>query len=94
MSTSVKRYSKTRRKLYIALEEVDHNWCIDEVKIFEKMWNAGVSLEDISTYFKRHPVEIVLLIIDRADQGRIKPRPEGLGGEYESIRLLNSKKNK
>lgn len=94
MSTSVKRNSKSRRKLYIALEEVDYNWCVDEVKIFEKMWNAGVSLEDISAYFDRDPVEIVLLIIDRAGQGKIKPRPEGLGGDYESIRLLNSQNKK
>jgi len=52
----------------------------EELNDFTELWNGEISVENIATKMKRKPIEIVLLIIDRAELGLIKGRPEGLKG--------------
>jgi hypothetical protein len=52
----------------------------EELNDFTELWNGEISAENIATKMKRKPLEIVLLIMDRAELGIIKGRPEGLKG--------------
>ena len=45
-----------------------------------ELWKGDISVENIARKMKRKPLEIGLLIIDRAELGLIKQRPKGLGG--------------
>lgn len=70
--------AKRRRKIYIALEELDFIWDADEIPDIERMWRQGYSLWDIAHACDRDPVEVLLLIIDLERKGRISPRRNGL----------------
>ena len=48
------------------------------------MWSSGVSIYDMARSFNRDPDEVVVLIIDRARQGKIKPRKGGVLGCRQS----------
>jgi len=52
----------------------------EELNDFVELWNGGISVENIAAKMKRKPIEIVLLIMDRAELGLIKGRPNGLKG--------------
>jgi hypothetical protein len=67
-------------KTYIALEECEFRWTMDQVKKLEELWNEGLSLEYIADYFGRTQLETGLLIADRAVQGILKPRKHGIFG--------------
>ncbi|WP_246064865.1 helix-turn-helix domain containing protein [Melghirimyces algeriensis] len=67
-----------RRKIYIALEDLDFIWDEDEIPDIERMWNQGFSLWDIAHACERDELEVLLLIMDRERQGSISPRKNGL----------------
>ncbi|MBN2910792.1 helix-turn-helix domain-containing protein [Polycladomyces sp. WAk] len=71
-----------RRKIYIALDDLDFNFFWDEAEIpdIERMWNAGFSIWDIANACMRDPDEVAILIMDRTRKGFIKPRPGGVYG--------------
>lgn len=76
-----KKYmTEKRQKVYIACETLDFIWDEKDVKVIERMWSSGVSIYDISRSFNRDPDEVVILIIDRARRGSIKPRKGGVLG--------------
>ena len=52
----------------------------EELHDFTELWNGEISAENIATKMKRKPIEIVLLIMDRAELGLIKGRKKGLQG--------------
>ncbi|PUB12605.1 hypothetical protein [Paenisporosarcina sp. OV554] len=52
----------------------------EELNDFTELWNGDISAENIATKMKRKQMEIVLLIMDRAELGIIKGRPSGLNG--------------
>lgn len=78
--TKVKNTGKSRKNIYVALEDADMIWDEIEVKEFEKMWKQDVPVIDIAKHFKRAPLEVAILILDRADKGHIEQRPYGLEG--------------
>lgn len=51
-----------------------------ELDVFVQYWKDGYGIEDISEEMKRTPTEILLLVLDRAEIGKIKPRKKGLFG--------------
>lgn len=77
-----RKYLKKRNNgaVYIALEEVDFTWIPKEVGQFDEMWAKGDSIFHIATVFKRKPLEVALLMMDRELKGKIKPRPNGIWG--------------
>lgn len=77
-----RKYLKKRNNgaIYIALEDADFTWIPKEVGQFDDMWAEGVSLFDMAKVFKRTPLEVALLMMDREVRGKIKPRPNGIWG--------------
>lgn len=51
-----------------------------EVEEFVRYWKDGYGIKDISKEMKRTPTEILLLVVDRAEIGKIKPRKKGIFG--------------
>ena len=51
-----------------------------ELDIFVQYWKDGFGIEYISKEMKRTPTEIALLVVDRAEIGKIKPRKKGIFG--------------
>ena len=52
----------------------------NEVEDFVRYWKKGFGIEAISKEMKRTPTEILLLVVDRAEIGKIKPRKKGIFG--------------
>ena len=55
---------KERRSIYIALENWNLFWSIEEIKEFFELWIAGFSLDYISKHLERNSDELALLIIE------------------------------
>lgn len=70
---------KSRRNLYIALEELDLVFDESEVIRLQEMWNEDKNIIEIARELGRHQLEIAALIMDQADKNIIKSRPMGLG---------------
>ncbi|MBG9714223.1 helix-turn-helix domain containing protein [Bacillus cereus] len=70
---------KSRRNLYIALEELD--LVFDESKVIRlrEMWDKDKDILEIAKELGRHQLEIAALIIDQADKNKIKLCPMVLG---------------
>ncbi|WP_368936827.1 helix-turn-helix domain containing protein [Bacillus sp. SH8-8] len=68
---------KSRRNLYIALEELD--LVFDESKVIRlrEMWDKDKDILEIAKELGRQQLEIAALIIDQADKNKIKSRPMG-----------------
>lgn len=64
--------------VYIALEEANMIWSTREVELFDKFYKKGSTIYELSERFKRPCDDIVLLALDRAQQGFIKRRTGGL----------------
>ncbi|MEK3955391.1 hypothetical protein [Psychrobacillus sp. FSL K6-1464] len=50
---------------------------LDEIVVY---WNEGCEIEEIAEKMKRKPIEALLLALDRAEIGEIKPREKGIFG--------------
>lgn len=75
-----KKYmKKSRRNLYIALEDLDLLFDESEVIRLQEMWKEGKGILEIAKELGRHQLEIAALIMDQADKNMIKSRPMGLG---------------
>jgi hypothetical protein len=68
------------RDVYIALEEINHDWTPEEVKRFDQMWKAGYSTWEIARAFIRPIDDVNILVYDRCYRKKIKPRKGGLNG--------------
>lgn len=75
-----KKYmKKSRRNLYIALEDLDLLFDESEVIRLQEMWKEDKGILEIAKELGRHQLEIAALIMDQADKNLIKSRPMGLG---------------
>lgn len=74
-----KYMKKSRRNLYIALEELDLVFDESEVIQLREMWDEDKDILEIAKELGRHQLEIAALIMDQADKNKIKSRPMGLG---------------
>lgn len=70
---------KSRRNLYIALEDLDLLFDESEVVRLKEMWNEDKGILEIAKELGRHQLEIAALIMDQADKNIIQSRPMGLG---------------
>jgi hypothetical protein len=73
--------TESRRKPYVALEDID---LIFDERILPdviQMWEGGLSINDIAKAYNRDPDEIACLIMSLAREGRIKPRKGGAYGK-------------
>lgn len=76
--------NQTRQKVYIACETLDFIWDEKDIKQIDQLWRDGYSIWDIAEQFDRDPDELLILLIDRAKRGRIKPRKGGVLGWMQS----------
>jgi hypothetical protein len=74
-----KYMKKSRRNLYIALEELDLVFDESEVIRLQEMWKEDKEILEIAKELERHQLEIAALIMDQADKNKIKSRSMGLG---------------
>lgn len=74
-----------QRRLYIALEGFDFGWNPELVYAVAKDYRAGVSVPDMVEKYKRHPVEVAVLIMDLAERRVIEPRPSGVWGFEKEV---------
>lgn len=80
MALQQRKYmKKSRRNLYIALEELDLVFDESEVIRLQEMWKEDKGILEIAKELGRHQLEIAALIMDQADKNLIKSRPMGLG---------------
>ncbi|MGG1722998.1 helix-turn-helix domain-containing protein [Bacillus paranthracis] len=80
MALQQRKYmKKSRRNLYIALEELDLVFDESEVIRLQEMWKKDKGILEIAKELGRHQLEIAALIMDQADKNMIKSRPMGLG---------------
>lgn len=66
-------------------EKLNVNLVFEEVDIamFINYWNEGLSIKKIAKQLKRKPLEIALLVMDRAEVGEIEQRNTGIYGKEE-----------
>jgi hypothetical protein len=69
-----------RNYLYIALEELNLEFSVDEVKQVTRLWFQGWSLTFISNMLKRDADELAVLILSLSERSKafIKPRKRGI----------------
>ncbi|MDY8166050.1 helix-turn-helix domain containing protein [[Bacillus thuringiensis] serovar konkukian] len=80
MALQQRKYmKKSRRNLYIALEELDLVFDESEVTRLQEMWKENKNIIEIAKELGKHQLEIAALIMDLADKNIIKSRPMGLG---------------
>ncbi|PHF89968.1 helix-turn-helix domain containing protein [Bacillus wiedmannii] len=80
MALQQRKYmKKSRRNLYIALEELDLVFDESEVIRLQEMWKEDKGILEIAKELGRHKLEIAALIMDQADKNKIKSRSMGLG---------------
>ncbi|PGT36457.1 helix-turn-helix domain containing protein [Bacillus anthracis] len=80
MALQQRKYmKKSRRNLYIALEELDLVFDESEVIRLQEMWKKDKGILEIAKELERHQLEIAALIMDQADKNKIKSRSMGLG---------------
>lgn len=70
--------------VYYACPSSDFIWCEKDIISFRKMWQEHEPIRHIANRLARNVDEILLLIIDQAELGKIEPRKGGaLGKEYK-----------
>ncbi len=70
----------SRRKIYLACEELNFVWDRTEVSNFRNMWDDGKSIRQIAEVLGRDPDEVLILAIDQSKRDLIQPRDGGLLG--------------
>lgn len=71
---------KQRKKIYIALEEIDFNFDTFEVKKVINEWRSGLSIHEIAESIDRDIDETFLLLFDLAKKEKIEKRKGGIWG--------------
>jgi uracil phosphoribosyltransferase len=64
-------------------EELEWEWEEKLVLKVDQMWAEGHSVYRIAEELKKHPDEVLILLIDRARKGYINKRPGGVFGVGE-----------
>ncbi|MGO4890323.1 hypothetical protein ACJ2A9_21455 [Anaerobacillus sp. MEB173] len=85
---------KSRRKIYIILEEHDLVVDYDDVKEFDRLWEEGYSIVAIAKQLEMTLPVIGALVIDREFEGKIKPRSGGLRGDKDGSPEKRTSKRK
>jgi hypothetical protein len=84
LSTMDRRSRATKRgnRMIVALDGKNLFWREYEVEEAVEMWNRGLSVEYMAEYFERPAIEVLLILLDRAEQGEIEWRKGSIFG-YE-----------
>lgn len=55
-------------------------WSLEELNFFRDMWNEGYHIQTIAKALKTNKRSIALLVMDQAENNKIKQRKTGLFG--------------
>lgn len=61
-------------------ENIGLGWNESDVPVFRQLWEDGMSILTIAEQLDRTPLEVLLLIVDQAEQELIELRPTGIFG--------------
>jgi mannose/cellobiose epimerase-like protein (N-acyl-D-glucosamine 2-epimerase family) len=78
-----KYMKKSRRNIYVALEDLDLLFDESEVIRFQEMWEEDKSFIEIAVELGRHQLEIASLIMDQADRGMKQLTLEDVVGSFD-----------
>ncbi|WP_226570307.1 hypothetical protein [Bacillus stratosphericus] len=67
--------------VYYACPHSDFIWCETDITAFQKMWEDHEPIRHIANRLARKVDDILLLIIDQAELGKIEPRKGGAFGK-------------
>lgn len=79
--TEDKQKLRPQKELYIAYEDLDLSFYPSEVEDVKELWRAGIHFTDIVAKMKKHYLEILALVTDLIDKGKLEPRKNGVIGE-------------
>lgn len=71
---------RPQEQLYIALEDLDFSWTLEEIEQALQKWNEGLHIGDIAEEMQREEDEVFLLLLDQARKGVIQYRENGIFG--------------
>lgn len=63
---------------FIDSEEVSFAWDKSAVDRFLAMWDEGIGVKEIAKKFNRHPIDVIILLMDMGEQERLVRRPTGI----------------
>jgi hypothetical protein len=72
-------------KVYYAFDNMEHfdvflEWIEEDVELFDRLWDEGKTLDELSEALGRNTTEVTLLAADRAIKGKIEGRKGGIFG--------------
>ncbi|QDY81904.1 hypothetical protein FQU75_00010 [Paenibacillus polymyxa] len=71
--------TRPENNLYVACEEMDFIWPMDDLAEFRDMWRKGCGIEEIREHFGRQSwQEVIIIALDQLRCGYIKSRPDVL----------------
>jgi len=76
--TSMRERRHERSYLIFGEVPVKWFWAESELVRFREMWNDGEHIQDIAKSFRTNKRSIALLIMDQAENDKIKQRKRGL----------------
>lgn len=82
---SIENYYMTeeRNSIYIALEELNFVWSIEQVEYVVQLYKEGWDIRFISNRTMREVDEVAVLLIDLCRKRKIQPRAGGVFGDYD-----------
>lgn len=72
---------RPKSELYIAYENLDLSFFKQEVEDVKEMWKAGIHFTDMVNKLKRNYLEVLALITDLIDKGKLETRRNRVIGE-------------
>lgn len=60
--------------------DIDLSFTLQQVEKVEELWISGEPLQKIAKQIRRKPLEVALLVMDRAELEEIEPRGNGIFG--------------
>lgn len=78
--SAMDKRSKRKNRTVMVLADQNFFWREYELEEAVEMWESGLSLEYMSEYFNRRPMEVLLLLLHCAEQGLIEWRKGSIFG--------------
>lgn len=66
--------------MYYACKGISNRWQFHNVEKVMRLWKAGADIREIAEKQGRAPIEVIVLLYDLAENGKIEPRHGGLIG--------------
>ena len=75
-----KEHTRSKEEKYICFLDKNLAWLPEELEKVKRYWAYGLHIGEIVERTGRYEIEVVILLLDLAEQGKIKPREGGVLG--------------